>query len=188
MTVQVWYTKRNILDFGGDDTTILVNAANSKLAAGGGVCGAIHKAAGPLLAQECRDIIKRRRKPVRTGTCVLSHGFELSQFIIHAVGPIYDNYDMNDACKLLSKTYTSVLQTCKSLKAYKEMTVVIPAISTGIYGFPVHPATLIALNACWFFQINNPQLHMNIILSAFTPELQHKFEELEVALHPDERT
>lgn len=182
MTVQVWYTKRNILDF--EKSTVIVNAANAKLAAGGGVCGVIHKAAGPLLAQECGDIIKKRRKPIKTGSCVLTHGYSHCFNIIHAVGPIYDNYDVHDACKLLSKTYTSVLRTCKNMKA---RTVVIPAISTGIYGFPIHSATLVALNACWYFQINNPQLHMNILLSAFSAEIQNKFEELEVALHPDER-
>lgn len=173
MTIEIVSSTKNILDF----KDVIVNAANNRLEAGGGVCGVIHKAAGPLLALECRDIMKRRRKVIPTGSCVLTCGFHAAQHIIHAVGPVFASYDKPVARKLLSKAYTSVLTMCKNMNAKQ---VVIPAISTGIYGFPIQEACVIAINACTYFQINNPNCHTQVVLSAFTPEVKYWYDECEI--------
>ena len=114
----------------------IVNAANEQLAPGGGVCGAIHRAAGPELAAACARL---GRCPV--GEARMTPGFRLpARFVIHAVGPIWQGGRANEAGKLAS-AYRAVLR----LAAEQGLrSVAFPAISTGIYGYPADEAASIA--------------------------------------------
>jgi len=119
----------------------IVNAANHTLLGGAGVDGAIHKAAGPGLEQECRKIpmIKGERCP--TGEARITKGYNLpASFVIHTVGPIYRSE--TQAKPLLEACYKNSLElaTAKGLT-----TVAFPAISTGIYGYPTQKAAMVAL-------------------------------------------
>lgn len=114
----------------------IVNAANSALSGGGGVDGAIHRAAGPELLAECRTL---GRCP--TGEARLTKGYELpAKFVIHAVGPVYDRTEK--VAEQLASVYRYSLQLAydKGIK-----TIAFPAISTGIYGYPLQKAAPIAL-------------------------------------------
>jgi O-acetyl-ADP-ribose deacetylase (regulator of RNase III) len=105
----IGYSVANILDFAKSPKVCIVNAANRKLTAGGGVCGVIHGAAGPNLEMYCKSIIKFWKKDIKPGTAVITPGGNLPCKIMHAVGPVYGEYEHKDACKLLAKTYTAIL-------------------------------------------------------------------------------
>jgi len=123
----------NIVD---QDVDAIVNAANSALSGGGGVDGAIHRAAGPELLAECRTL---GRCP--TGEARITKGYRLkARHVIHAVGPVYRGQPQD--AELLASTYRSSLQLA-SLHGIK--TIAFPAISTGIYGYPLDQAAPIAL-------------------------------------------
>lgn len=114
-----------------------MNAANSGLAPGGGVCGAIHRAAGPELARACAEVA-----PCPTGEARLTPGFRLpARFVIHAVGPIWQGGQRGEQ-ELLASAYRSSLQLARAegLKS-----IAFPAISTGIYGYPLREATHVAV-------------------------------------------
>lgn len=116
----------------GDITTLevdaIVNAANERLAPGGGVCGAIHRAAGPDLAEECA-----RLGPCRTGDAVATDGYALpARWVIHAVGPVWHGGD-RDEVELLASAYRRSIEVADELGA---ASIAFPAISTGIFGFP----------------------------------------------------
>ena len=116
----------------------IVNAANDALAPGGGVCGAIHRAAGPELAVACARI-----GHCPTGEARITPGFRLpARFVIHAVGPVWRGGGAGEP-DLLASAYRSVLAIARE----RELTsVAFPAISTGIYGYPLVEATHIAVN------------------------------------------
>lgn len=125
----------------GDITTLdvdaIVNAANDRLAPGGGVCGAIHRAAGAELAEACRRI-----GGCPTGEARLTPGFGLkAKFVIHAVGPVWNGGKENEDA-LLASAYRHSLVLARDHQA---ASVAFPAISTGIYGFPLARATGIAV-------------------------------------------
>src|SRR5438552_33471 len=115
----------------------IVNAANERLAPGGGVCGAIHRAAGPELARECAAI-----GPCPTGEARLTKGYGLpARFVIHAVGPVWHGGGQGED-KLLASCYGAALKLAIENGV---RTIAFPAISTGIYGYPLEPATRIAV-------------------------------------------
>lgn len=130
--------------FQGDITTLdvdaIVNAANSHLEPGGGVCGAIHRAAGPELARACRAL-----GGCPTGEARITPGFDLAAgHVIHAVGPVWRGGDEGEE-RALAGAY------CSSLALARERglaSIAFPAISTGIYGFPLDRATEIAVATC----------------------------------------
>jgi O-acetyl-ADP-ribose deacetylase (regulator of RNase III) len=126
-------------DITREDVDAIVNAANSALRGGGGVDGAIHRAAGPTVMEECRRI---GRCP--TGSAVITNAGKLkAKKIIHAVGPVWRGGGSGEA-ELLKSAYESslVLARENGLK-----TIAFPAISTGVYGYPIEDATGIALAA-----------------------------------------
>ncbi len=117
----------------------IVNAANEQLAPGGGVCGAIHRAAGPEMARACRAL-----GGCPTGSAKATPGFALpATHVIHAVGPIWRGGDKGEA-SLLRSAYTASLDIALGLGC---RSIAFPAISTGIYGYPLVDATRIAVEA-----------------------------------------
>ena len=122
----------------------IVNAANSSLMGGGGVDGAIHRAGGPAILEECREI-RRSRYPdgLPTGQAVATTAGNLpARWVIHTVGPIYGEVD--DPARLLASCHTESLRVADELGAG---TVAFPAISTGVYGYPLGEAAEVAIGA-----------------------------------------
>jgi O-acetyl-ADP-ribose deacetylase (regulator of RNase III) len=132
----------------GDITTqhvdAIVNAANSSLLGGGGVDGAIHRRGGPAILDACRDL-RRTRYPegLPTGRAVATTAGQLpARWVIHTVGPVYSARD--DRSALLASCHVESLRVADELGA---RTVAFPAISTGVYGYPLHLAAPTALEA-----------------------------------------
>lgn len=123
-------------DITEQDTEAIVNAANKRLAPGGGVAGAIYRAAGPELYEECKEI-----DGCETGKAVITKGYELeADYVIHTVGPVYSGSEEDP--KLLAESYEN------SLKLAEEEgieSVSFPAISTGAFGYPVKEAAKVVL-------------------------------------------
>jgi O-acetyl-ADP-ribose deacetylase (regulator of RNase III) len=126
-------------DITAESVDAIVNAANEQLAPGGGVCGAIHAAGGPSIAEECRRI-----GHCPTGSAVATTAGNLpARFVIHAVGPVWHGGNRGEA-DLLASAYASALDEAARVGA---RTVAFPAISTGIYGYPLQAATAVAVEA-----------------------------------------
>ena len=131
----------------GDITQIqadaIVNAANTDLAMGGGVCGAIFRTAGiDALTDACNEA-----GYCPTGSAVVTPAFNIfgARYIIHAVGPVYDRYKPEEAAELLRSAYRKAIR----LAAEKGCeTIAFPAISTGIYGYPMDEACRVAVDVC----------------------------------------
>jgi O-acetyl-ADP-ribose deacetylase len=119
----------------------IVNAANSGLMGGGGVDGAIHNAAGPAILEECREI-RERQGPLPAGDAVMTSGGRLAtRHVIHTVGPVWRGGGHGEA-ETLARCYRNSLE----LAAARGLSsVAFPAISTGVYGYPVAEAAAIAL-------------------------------------------
>ncbi len=124
-------------------TDAIVNAANSSLMGGGGVDGAIHRAGGPTILEECKQIVSRQGR-LPTGKAVLTTGGNLkAKNVIHTVGPVWHGGSKGEA-ELLESAYRQSLK----LAADNHLTSVsFPSISTGAYGYPVEKASRVALDA-----------------------------------------
>jgi len=134
----------------------VVNAANTSLMGGGGVDGAIHRAAGPGLLGECR-----RLGGCKTGEAKITKGYNLpAKFVIHAVGPVWSGGKRNED-SLLAACYANSLRLAKENNA---KTVAFPAISTGAYRFPADRASGIALAAVRAFLAENPDMEKVIFV------------------------
>jgi O-acetyl-ADP-ribose deacetylase len=132
-------------DITKQETDAIVNAANSSLLGGGGVDGAIHRAGGPLILDQCREI-RRTLYPngLPTGEAVLTAAGDLpAQYVIHTVGPIYGSHRGQEA-KLLAACYKNSLAL--AMKHSLE-SIAFPAISTGIYGYPRDEAGAVSSQA-----------------------------------------
>jgi O-acetyl-ADP-ribose deacetylase (regulator of RNase III) len=160
----------------GDITTLtvdaIVNAANAQLAPGGGVCGAIHRAAGPELAAACRQL-----GGCPTGDARITGGYRLrAKHVIHAVGPIWQGGGSGED-ELLAGCYRRSLE----LAAANGLTsVAFPAISTGIYGFPPERAATIAVGTVAAFLAHTPGLE--VTFCCFSQESAELHERAQTAL------
>ena len=124
-------------------TDAIVNAANPELTPGGGVCGAIHAAAGPELARACAQWV-RHRGPVAPGSSAITPGFGLpARFVIHTVGPVWRGGTAREA-ELLGEAYRSAMFLAEE---HALTSIAFPSISTGIYGYPLSQAAPIALRS-----------------------------------------
>jgi O-acetyl-ADP-ribose deacetylase (regulator of RNase III) len=143
-------------DITRQDTEAIVNAANSSLLGGGGVDGAIHRAGGPEILEECRAI-RRTRFPegLPTGEAVVTTGGKLSAlYVIHTAGPIYGEHRGKEA-ELLANCYHNSL----TLAVEKNLTsVAFPAISTGVFGYPLAEAARVASKTIENFLATDRQL------------------------------
>lgn len=139
-------------DITRQDTDAIVNAANSSLMGGGGVDGAIHRAGGPAILEECRQIVTRHGE-LPAGKAVITTGGNLkARFVIHTVGPVWRG-GKKDEPKLLARAYREslMLAAVKNLKSIS-----FPSISSGAYGYPVDEAAAIALKTVASFLRQNP--------------------------------
>ena len=147
----------------------IVNAANSSLMGGGGVDGAIHRAAGPKLKKECRKIRDSEHPDgLPTGQAVITGGYNLpAEHVIHTVGPVWHGGDSNES-ELLADCYLNSLQI--ALNKYLN-SIAFPAISTGVYHFPPEKACKIAFQAVKEFTTKH-QKPEKIIFSVIGDNIQ----------------
>jgi O-acetyl-ADP-ribose deacetylase (regulator of RNase III) len=136
-------------DITKQEVDAIVNAANSSLLGGGGVDGAIHRAGGPEILAECRELrASRFGKGLPTGQAVATTAGRLpARWVIHTVGPVYPRDEENRAeferrAELLASCYRESLRVADELGA---LTLALPAVSTGVYGWPMESAARIAL-------------------------------------------
>ena len=139
-------------DITHEETDAIVNAANSRLAGGGGVDGAIHRAGGPKIMEECRKI-----GGCPTGSAVITSGGNLkAKYVIHTVGPIYHD-GKHDEAKLLANAYKNSLELAIKNNG---KSISFPSISTGAYGYPINEAAEIALKTVIDFVKANKELSL----------------------------
>ena len=153
----------------------IVNAANSALSHGGGVCGAIFNVAGPSeMARACNAI-----GHCDTGNAVITPGFNLpSKYVIHAVGPVWQGGDKNEP-KLLYSAYKQSLTVAKENDCHS---IAFPLISAGIYGYPQDGAWRIALQACSDFIVNNPDYSIDITFAVLDDRIKGLGESIRLEL------
>ncbi|HWJ27641.1 MAG TPA: O-acetyl-ADP-ribose deacetylase, partial [Flavisolibacter sp.] len=142
------------------NTDAIVNAANSSLMGGGGVDGAIHRAGGPAILEECKKIVARQGG-CKTGEAVITTAGHLpGKYVIHTVGPVWNGGHNNEREKLANCYFNSlrlaIEHNCKSIA--------FPNISTGIYRFPKEEAAKISVAAIQQFLSNHPSVEKVIIV------------------------
>ena len=160
--------------FCGDITALevdaIVNAANTSLLGGGGVDGAIHRAAGPQLLNECREL-----RGCPTGEAKITQGYRLpARFVIHTVGPVWRGGHASEET-LLASCYQQSLGRAKESGV---RSVAFPAISCGVYCFPVERACEIAVSEVRKFVDSNQNALDRVIFCAFDPEIERVYTRL----------
>lgn len=151
----------------------IVNAANGTLLGGGGVDGAIHRAAGPELLAECRTL-----NGCRTGEAKITKGYRLpARYIIHTVGPVWHGGKKNES-ELLKKCYRNVLQLAADRKLER---IAFPAISTGVYHFPIKLACRLAMETILEILPQTPVIKQ-VILVCFNDEIYQAYEQLKLLI------
>ncbi len=160
-------------DITQQDVDVIVNAANSSLLGGGGVDGAIHRAAGPELIKETRQL-----DGCKTGEAKISKGYRLpASYVIHAVGPIYQRNSV-EVPQLLASAYRRSLEIAIE---YQLKTIALPAISTGVYGYPIEKAAPIALETTTRVAKETDSLHL-VRFVLFTRDIFAQFNQALIKL------
>jgi O-acetyl-ADP-ribose deacetylase (regulator of RNase III) len=146
-------------------TDAIVNAANSTLMGGGGVDGAIHRAGGPAILEECKGIVARQGQ-LPTGQAVITTGGKMkTRYVIHTVGPIWRGGDQGEP-ELLASAYRESLNTAA---ANGLASVAFPSISTGVYRYPIREAARIALKTVAEF-LRQPTTVKEVVFVLFNDE------------------
>lgn len=169
---------RQILVQEGDITRVqadaIVNAANSALAGGGGVDGAIHRAGGPQIMSEL-DGIRRKIGRCPTGDAVVTGAGRLpARFVFHTVGPVYRDGKHGEA-ELLASCYRKCLALAEERKL---QSISFPAISTGVYGYPLRQATEIAVREVWAHLAKADSAIQQVIFVPFGKEAYETYVEV----------
>lgn len=162
MEVRVGETLLNVIqgDITRQETEAIVNAANSSLMGGGGVDGAIHRAGGPRILEECKEIVARQGR-LPTGQAAITTGGNLkARYVIHTVGPVWSGGDQGED-ELLKSAYLSSLSLAWG-KGISSLS--FPSISTGAYRFPIERAARIALAAVRDFCRTHPFKEVRFVL------------------------
>lgn len=148
----------------------ITNAANNQLAGGGGVDGAIHRAAGPQLDEACQKL-----GGCPTGEARLTPGFELpARYIIHTVGPVWQGGEHNEPA-LLRQCYRRALTLARE---HMLKSLAFPAISCGVYGYPLLPAMNIAIDELYRGYQQSPEAFLRLELVMFDEQQAHQVMEL----------
>ena len=156
-----------IVDITTLDVDAVVNAANEQLLPGGGVCGAIHRAAGPELAPACAAVA-----PCPTGDARITPGFNLrARYVIHAVGPVWRGGGAGER-ELLASAYRAAMRlaTGNGLRS-----IAFPAISTGSFGYPLNQATEVAA-ATVRDAISTSSSMERVVFAAFSDDVRRAYE------------
>jgi len=144
------------------DVEAIVNAANRSLLGGGGVDGAIHRAAGPQLLEECRTL-----GGCDTGSAKITRGYRLkARYVIHAVGPVWEGGGRDEEA-LLAACYRSALDLAA---AHKLASLAFPAISTGVYRFPADLAARVAVGTVAAEVAAQPRGLTRVVFCCFSPD------------------
>ena len=147
-------------DITEQETDAIVNAANSSLMGGSGVDGAIHRAGGPAILEECKRIVAEHGR-LPTGKAVITTaGAMKAKYVIHTVGPIWRGGKSNEQ-QLLADAYRNSLEIAVE---HNIMTISFPSISTGAYGFPIEKAALIAFQTVLEFLWKRPIEEVRFVL------------------------
>lgn len=150
------------------DVDCIVNAANKSLLGGGGVDGAIHRAAGPELLAECRTL-----HGCETGEAKLTKGYRLkARYVIHTVGPVYAGTPRDG--DLLASCYRNSLDLART---YDIHTIAFPAISTGVYGYPPEEAVPIAVETVTSWLEENRDYPLAVTMSCFNERIYRLYQE-----------
>ncbi len=150
------------------DVDCIVNAANKSLLGGGGVDGAIHRAAGPELLAECRTL-----HGCETGEAKLTKGYRLkARYVIHTVGPVYAGTPRDG--ELLASCYRNSLDLART---YDIHTIAFPAISTGVYGYPLEEAVPIAVETVTSWLEENRDYPLAVTMSCFNERIYRLYQE-----------
>jgi O-acetyl-ADP-ribose deacetylase (regulator of RNase III) len=151
----------------------IVNAANNTLLGGGGVDGAIHRVAGPQLLQECATL-----GGCETGDAKITKGYKLpARHVIHTIGPVWKDGQHGEPA-LLESAYRRCFEVAHE---HRLKSIALPAVSAGIFGYPMRKAAIIALSAAQTAQVSNPELE-RIIFVLFTPAAQQIYREAAACL------
>ena len=144
----------------------IVNAANVSLLGGGGVDGAIHRAAGPKLHEECLKL-----NGCETGKAKITKGYNLkAKYVIHTVGPVYSGKDTDEI--MLKNCYINSLELAKEHEIHS---IAFPAISTGVYGYPIEKAVPIAVNAVYGWIEKNMDYDIKVTFVCFNDRIFQMF-------------
>lgn len=144
----------------------IVNAANKSLLGGGGVDGAIHRAAGRQLLEECKTL-----GGCQTGQAKLTKGYNLkAKYVIHTVGPVYSGKDTDEI--MLKNCYINSLELAKEHEIHS---IAFPAISTGVYGYPIEKAVPIAVDTVYSWIEKNMDYNIKVTFVCFNDRIFQMF-------------